>query len=918
MRRWLKIIIKIIIIAALAFFLLYEFSGLYENWLWYKDLGYNQLFWIPLISKFAFWAVNGTILFAFIAGSLLSIRHAIINFMNERLRKRLRLVQGFDESVLGLSRKRVTRWLVLISALISYTVSFVSGYSGWLQILTFLNPTSFNMTDPVFNKDLAFYIFQLPLFQTIFQAFFAPLTLLVLFTVIFYAITGVLHFHSWKLWRKEAIVAGDDTRRHLAVLIGTLFLFRTFGYIIERYQLLYSQHGHMVGAGYTDLYVTLPILTILVVLSGLSLIFALAAFSVKDIRLVSLPFTGTILFALLFYGLFPSLVQMAVVDPNELNKEAPYIQQEIRFTDYGYGLDKIKEENYPGNTTLTAAELQSEQRTLDNIRLNDTAALLDTYNQKQGFRLYYKFNGIDVDRYVINGEYRMVMLSPRELSIQDLEAKAKTFVNLKLKYTHGYGVVASFANALTADGLPQLAIKDVPELTSFSELESVEPRIYYGEDTNDWAVADTDLKEFDYPQGNDNAENSYKGQTGITLTSLNKFMISLHQMTGQLYLTKEINSGSKILLWRNIKDRVEKLVPFLNYDEDPYLVIDNGRLKWIIDAYTTSNALPYSSSYPNENLNYIRNSVKVVVDAYNGTVDFYIVDKLDPVLKTYEKIFPGVFKGIDQMPASLQSHLRYPETLFTLQSNILKNFHSNNPAVFYNKEDAWDIAKASSDSKADGKAQYMEPYYTIMQLPGSNTPEFVLMVPFTPVSSAANTRNNLVAWLAARMDGNHYGELVLYRMPKDLEIDGPVQIESRIDQDPEISKQLALWDEGGSSVIRGNLLILPIKGTFLYVEPIYLQSNKSGSIPEMKQVILAYHDKLVMADNLSAALEEVFGSGVPKLSSLGTEAGSSEQNIGAGNNNPDQAEIDSILEQIEQLKTTLDRLENQLKELAPQ
>ena len=571
---------------------------------------------------------------------------------------------------------------------------------------------------------------------------------------------------------------------------------------------------------------------------------------------------GIFVFGILLNGIYPALIQSWIVTPNELNKEAPYIQNEISFTRFGYGLDKVQEQAYPGNTALTVDSLKANQGTLNNIRLNDARPLLQTYTQEQGIRLYYKFHDIDIDRYTINNDYRQVMLSARELSTPDLDPEAQTFVNTRFKYTHGFGVTASFANAVTPEGLPSFAIKDVPPVTDFNELKLKEPRIYYGELTNDWVVADTSVKEFDYPLGNNNAENSYQGRTGIELTPFNKLMVSLHQGTLQLYLANQVNSQSRLLITRNIKDRVQKLAPFLTYDDDPYIVIDGGRLKWIMDAYTTSDQLPYASEYSDQNFNYIRNSVKVVIDAYDGTVDFYAVDANDPILQTYRQIFPGVFKDLSQMPDSLKAHLRYPETLFNIQANMLKTFHMTDSSVFYNKEDAWDIAKELFNANP----QDVSPYYTVLKMPGNDKPEFVLMLPFTPASSETNTRNNMVSWLAARMDGDKYGQLLLYTLPKNTEIDGPLQIESRIDQDPDISQQLTLWNQKGSSVIRGDLLVLPIGGNFIYVEPIYLQSDQSGSIPEMKRVVLAYQDHLVMTENLDQAFVKIFGDNAPQPS----------------------------------------------------
>lgn len=909
----LRRVTKLFFLTSFIVVILTASSGLFEDWLWFSDLGYSQLFWTPLLSKLLIQVINGTILFLFIAGTLFSIRHSIVTFVNDRLRIRLRLVHEMERPVYHLSQRKVTVWLVVISALISLGVSFITGFTGWLEVLSFVKYTPFGIGDPVFGKDLGFYVFQLPFFNTLYNAFFGPLFLLTLFTALFYLLTGVIHFRSLHFWKANSVEVSSAGRRHLALLIAVLFIIKGFGFYLDMYQLLYSQHGHVFGAGFADLTATLPALKLLIGVSVVGLLGALMSIFFRDERLLTLPILLVLLGSTLLSGLWPALIQSFVVIPNELEKEAPYIQNEIEMTRLGYGIDQIKEQDYPGKKPLTIESLKTEQQTLNNIRLNDSRPMLQTYTQKQGIRLYYKFQDIDIDRYIINGEYRQVMLSPRELSSNDLDSKAKTFVNLRFKYTHGFGVAASFANAVTSEGLPDFAIKDVPAVTDFQELRLTQPRIYFGELTNDWVVVDTDLKEFDYPEGTVNAETRYEGKTGVQLSPMNRLMLSLKHGTLRFYLANEINSQSRILLHRNIIERVEKLAPFLEYDEDPYLVIDNGRLKWIIDGYTVSNTLPYSTTYPDRDLNYIRNSVKVVLDAYDGTVDFYAIDTKDPILQTYRKVFPGVFKDLSEMSLGLQAHLRYPETLFTIQSNMLKNFHMTDPTVFYNKEDAWDIAKELFSAKP----QNVAPYYTVMQIPGSAKPEFVLMLPFTPASSSTNTRNNMVAWMAARMDGEHYGELQLYKMPKNIEVDGPLQIESRIDQDPEISKQLALWDQKGSSVIRGNLLALPIAGNFLYIEPIYLQSEKGGSIPEMKRVVLSYQDKLVMTETLEEALTALFGSDVPKPTTPGKDKESLSVPAGQPSDTGEKpfnlGDTKILLEQIDQLRLMLDQLESQLK-----
>lgn len=899
---------------AIILIVLIALSGLFEDYQWYADLGYNQLFWTPFISKGIIQIVNGTILFIFIAGTLFSVRHAILTFVNERLRKRLRLVHEMDRPLYHLSQRKMTLWLIVISVFISFGVSFITGFTGWLEVLTFLNSTPYGQGDPVFFKDLGFYVFQLPFFSTIYNAFFGPLFLLTFFTALFYVVSGVIHFNTLFLWRENSVEINPAARRHLALLITVLFIFKGFGYYFDTFRLLYSQHGLVLGAGYADIHATLPALRLLMVLCAVGFIGGVLSFFKNEVRLLTIPILLVFIGSPLLSALWPTILQSMVVIPNELEKEAPYIQNEIALTRFAYGLDQIIEEEYLANQPLSAESLKREEQTLNNVRLNDPRPLIQTYTQKQGIRQYYKFHDIDIDRYIVNGEYRQVMLAPRELSSQDLESTAQTFVNLRFKYTHGFGVVASFANAVTTEGQPAFAIKDVPPATDYQEFRLTQPRIYFGELTNDWVVVNTDLKEFDYPEGSSNVESQYEGTSGIRLTPLNRFMLSLKHGTLRFYLANEVNSQSRILLYRNVMERIEKLVPFLHYDDDPYLVIDKGHLKWIVDAYTVSKTFPYSSMYPDREINYIRNSVKVVVDAYDGTVDYYAVDLSDPILQTYRKIFPGVFRDLSEMSESLRSHLRYPETLFTIQSNMLKNFHMMDTTVFYNKEDAWDIAKELFGSEP----QNIDPYYTVMQIPGSVSPELVLMIPFTPASSATNTRNNMVAWMAARMDGEHYGELRLYKVPKNIEVNGPLQIESRIDQDPEISKQLALWDQKGSSVIRGNLLVLPIAGNFLYIEPVYLRSEKGGSIPEMRRVVVAYEDKIVMTATLEEAFAQLFGvkmklSNSPQANVTDRDPlPLSSEEVQEPPQGTTLGDTQALLTQIEQLRVMLNELEAQL------
>lgn len=906
MKPFLKTILLILAIIVI----LAVISGVYEDWLWFKDLGYESLFWTPFISKLLIQGINGTILFILIFITLLSGRHALTTFYNDKFLKKIRLVEEINPPAADSNQRKVIFSLLIFSVLISIVVSFIVGFTGWLDILSFLYSSPFHFTDPLFQKDLSFFIFKLPFFITIFNAFFSPIAIITFFTALFYMLTGVIKFHTPKIWKRNSVSISTTACQHLGILFTLLYALKGFGYLMDVYSLTYSQRGHVYGMGYTDIFASLPSLKILIACTAVCFFLAIGAIYARDARMLAVPIPLLLILSILLSGLYPSLIQSLVVIPNELQKEAPYIENEIRLTRFAYGLDKIEEREYPGDTEISSADLQDEVATLNNIRLNDPVSMRESYSQKQGFRFYYQFHDIDVDRYTINGEARQVLLSPREISLGDLDPN-QTFINTRYKYTHGFGVVASFANGLTPKGLPALALSSIPPQSPYAEFGLTEPRIYYGELTNDWVVVNTKFKEFDYPQGADNAENSYQGKTGLGFTPLNKLMLSIHRATPRFYLSSEITPDSKILLYRNVLERVRKLAPFLKYDEDPYPVIDNGRIKWIIDAYTTTNKMPYSGLYPNSDFNYIRNSVKVIVDAYDGTVDFYAVDYDDPILETYMKIFPGVFKSISEMPYSLKAHLRYPETLFSIQSNMLAAFHMTNTKVFYNKEDSWSIAKEIYGSDP----QEVEPYYVNMKLPGENNSEFVLMLPFTPASSETNARNHLISWLAARMDGEHYGELVLYKLPKNIEIDGPFQVESRIDQDPDISRQLALWNQRGSGVIRGNLLVLPIAGNFLYVEPVYLQSTTAGSIPEMQRVIVAYEGEIAMANTLEKALKDIFGRYSPSLPLPQEQSPLKPQDNSGDDPALEQADVNQILEQIKQIREMLDSLENQLTNL---
>jgi hypothetical protein len=592
---------------------------------------------------------------------------------------------------------------------------------------------------------------------------------------------------------------------------------------------------------------------------------------------------------LVFWNIIPLMVQKFVVKPNELAKESPYIAHNIDNTRKAFNLNKIKEIDFPASEDLSTADLEEHNVTIQNIRIWDERPLLQTYRQIQAIRLYYDFHNVDVDRYLINNQYRQVMLAARELDVTRLPPQAKTWVNKHLIYTHGYGLALNPVNEVTDEGLPRLLIKDLPP-TFETDLKIERPEIYYGEKTDEYVLVKTKTEEFDYPKGDKNVYTIYQGRGGVPITSfLRRVLFAFEFLDPQILFTSYISSESRIMYNRRIDWRVRTIAPFLNYDSDPYMVVSEGRLYWIQDAYTTSNMYPYSrrsyKRFKNKTLNYIRNSVKVIIDAYNGDLSFYIVDEEDPIVKTYGKIFPDLFKPFKDMPADLKRHIRYPKDLFEIQVDTYKIYHMDDVQVFYNQEDLWEIP----DELYGDSRQQMKPYYITLKIPETNTVEFLLMMPFTP-----SKKDNMIGWLAARSDLPNYGNLLVYKLSKEKLVYGPMQVEARVDQQTEISRELSLWGQRGSRVIRGNLLAIPIGDSFIYVEPVYLEAKqeeeklapsaqaqpkgfgasrgkgarassapdrtRAGSIPELKRVIVAFGNRVIMEENLDRALSRALGA----------------------------------------------------------
>src|SRR5699024_5398410 len=536
-------------------------------------------------------------------------------------------------------------------------------------------------------------------------------------------------------------------------------------------------------------------------------------------------------------------VQNFIVSPNEFSKEEPFLEHNLLLTRAAYGLDEIEHKESPGDATLTEKMVERNELTLDNVRLNDSRPLLDIYNQLQTFRTYYQFNDMDIDRYEIDGEYEQVFIGARELSTKDLPEQAQTWVNKNLRYTHGYGVAMSHVNKVTSQGQPEYMLRNIPVE---GQVEVTQPQIYFGEEDYPNIITNSKVDEFDYPTGDENATNRYEADLGIPLKGWNKFLFALKEGSVRLLVSDQLTKESQLLSNRNIKSRVKEIAPFFTYDDDPYIFVrDDGTLAWIIDAYVTADGYPYSESY-NEKNNYIRNSVKTVIDAYSGEVNFYIVDEEDPLIQTYKNIFPELFTA--DIPEDVQAHFRYPVDLFKIQAEMYGTYHMSNLEVFYNREDFWEFPT----EKYFNQDIEMDPYYITMKLDESDKEEFILMMPYTP-----KKRQNMISWMGVRNDGDNYGEMFVYRFPKQKNIYGPQQIENRINQDSVISQQLNLWSQGGSEVIRGNLLVTPIEDTVLYVEPVYIESSNETSLPEVKQVVMAYGDHIVMEENFVKALEQI-------------------------------------------------------------
>ena len=825
-RKWLFILLGIVTVGSMF---AEKIIGFYFDWIWFAHHEFDSVFWTIIFSQWGFGLVAGVLFFTFTCFPLKRMYdHSshIPVLLSDSVRRELPLLDLIASNL---------RKLMFFGPLVLAVMTGLIIGQKWEIVQLYAKAVPFGSADPIFGNDYSFYLFTLPFLNLgksiLWEAF-----------VVLGIGTGIIFFLKQFIYLgPNGIVMQVEARRPLSSLVFYFLILMAMEFHLQRYDLLLEGNGVVTGIGFADYYGQLPILNIMswLSLAGAGLSFFIA--TGRGVKKVVLALTGigVIYFAGSFY---PRILQNFVVNPNELIKETPFIEHTIAGSLKAYGLDTTESKKLTGAESLNAESIQANSLTIENIRLWDQEPLLDTLGQIQEIRTYYQFNSVDNDRYTIDGKYRQILLSPRELQSENLPNR--TWINEHLTFTHGYGVSLSPVNQITPQGMPVLFIKDIPPQSNV-DLKVEQPEIYFGELSNDHVFVNTGTKEFDYPEGEKNVYKNYEGSGGFPVDSfIRKLLLAARFKTLKILFSQDINSESRVLMYRNITERVLQVVPFLRLDSDPYLVVTEGKMKWVYDAYTVSDQFPYSQTIPRFG-NYVRNSVKIVIDAYEGSMQFYIADPNDPIILTWKNIFPELFKGLSEMPEDLRSHIRYPSDLFTIQAFIYATYHMKTPQVFYNKEDQWEIPEIDN--------KMMEPYYTIMKLPGNTKEEYILMLPFTP-----RGKSNLSAWMVAQSDGENYGQLVTYTFPKQKLIYGPNQIVARINQDAEVSRQISLWDQRGSKVIQGTMLVIPIEESLIYVRPLYLKAD-AGKIPELKRVIVGYEDRIAMESTLEKALAKIFG-----------------------------------------------------------
>ena len=864
-RRGFSFVVFIVII---GFSIARAVATFFTNYLWFDSVNLNSVWLKILLTKASLVGATSLLAFAFI-------------FINLRLAVRATPVMDIFESFESqdpLSRfrawtnERFLRYRLWGS--IGLSLFLGAGASQlWEQVLLFLNQKSFGITDPIFNRDVSSFVFDLPLYRLFVSWGFQLVVFTSLIIILFFIATGALQINQGRLPE-----VSSGAKAHLSVLLAFIALLKALSYRLDSMELLYSLRGKVFGASYTDVVAHLPALNLLILISLFGAVLLLVNIKRRGWLLPVTAISLWLAVSIIVGGLVPAAVQRFRVIPDELNKELPYVENHIDYTRLAYGLDAIEEKSFEASPNLTKENIANNQQTVDNIRLWDPTVLAETYSQLQEIRAYYALDEVDVDRYKINGELTQVMVAARELDQTNLPAVG--WVNERLQYTHGFGVVFSPANNVASQGQPDFYVKGVPATTTVSELEIEQPRIYFGEsaDSIEYVVVNSLQEEVDYPlstEGQSVAYTNYSGDGGVSIGSFFKRLgFALRYSELNLLISNQLSDDSKLIMERNVVSRVKKAAPFLYTDNDPYLALIKGDLFWIIDMYTVSDKYPYAQPADtrriNENsglpinFNYLRNSVKAVINAYDGTIDFYVVDSQDPIIQSYVDIFPDLFSPEEEMSDELLDHIRYPEDLFTIQSDMYRDYHMTDPKVFYADEDPWVIPSDSSTTPrvATLRGEFTEigfkpmlPYYLLMSLPGETDLSYLIFQPFNP-----ENRPNMQSFLVADADPENYGQLIDFRLPKGEFVDGPSQVATRINQDPDISQIFTLLDQQGSSVIKGNLFVVPIDQSVLYYQPIYLQGEQNP-LPEFKFVVVVFQDKIIMEETLSDAIASIFGEG---------------------------------------------------------
>ena len=830
----------LIVLAGLVLLGLPAFSEFYTEWLWFREVGYEQVFIRSLTARSLITALVTFVVFAWLAGNLVLALRALRPW-------HFTVVTHEGPRPVTMDPKRFRPLVLSAAALLALFMGIYAG-SHWDTWLAYVYRTPFGTNDPILGYDVSFYVFTLPMLEVVRSLMFVSLFLAAAGSLAAYVLGGEIAFDPLR-----GVLTAPAAIRHLTLLAAAVLLVLAFGAWLQVPQILTTSSGAVFGASYTDVHARLPAMRVLMVAALVGAL--LAVWQSRTRRFWPILAAAGLYVVVLIGGVaYAAIIQRFVVGPNEQVRETPYITHNIRATRMAFGLDKVQERGLSGEAHLTRADIERNAATLDNVPLWNDRQLLNTFGQLQEIRTYYDFVAVDNDRYVINGNYRQIMLSARELNSQSLPSR--TWINERLTFTHGYGLTLGPVNEVTREGLPVLFLRDLP-LASTVDLNVTQPAIYYGELPNDHVFVKTKTQEFDYPRGDDNVFATYSGSGGVPLSNLfTRLMFAVRFRSTDTFFSPNLTTESRVMIHRRIADRVRRIAPFFTYDLDPYMAVSEGRLVWIQDAYVTSNRYPYSSNVTGlgAGLNYIRNAVKVTVDAFHGTTKFHLLDPSDPIAQTFGKIFPGLLEPLETMPEDLRARLRYPHGIFALQAAVFATFHMQNPAVFYNREDQWEVPTF----EVGGQLTRMDPYYTIMKLPGESGAEYIQMLPFTP-----RQKDNLAAWMVARSDGANYGQLMVFQFPKQTVIFGPRQIAARINQDQVIAPQITLWNQQGSEVIQGTLLVIPIEESLVYIRPLYLRAA-NGQIPELKRVIVAYQNQIVMEETLDAAIDRIFPAGRPR------------------------------------------------------